>query len=84
MRNLIYFLADAVKSKERVNQLDFIGTFLQEKSKNRVFVKLESIYADYFPKYSSYFGRALRLLKSVYGMTNSANLFADGLTEWFI
>ena len=73
MRTLKYFLADATKRKAGVNQLDFIGAFLQAKLKNRVFVKLESRYADYF-------GRALILLNSMYGMTNSGKLFADELT----
>ena len=41
-------------------------------------------YADYFPEYAQYFGRALRLLKFMYGMTNSGKLFADDLTEWLI
>ena len=41
-------------------------------------------YADYFPEYAQYFGRALRLLNSVYGMANSGKLFADELTEWII
>ena len=41
-------------------------------------------YADYFPEYSQYFGIALKLLKSMYGMTNSGKLFADDLTEWLI
>ena len=67
-----------------MHQLDFIGSFLQAKFKNRVFVKLDSRYADYFPEYSNYFGRDLRLLKSMYGMTNSGNLFADELTEWLL
>ena len=49
MRNLKYFLEDAVKYKARVHQLDFIGSLLKEKVKNRVFVKLDSRYADYFP-----------------------------------
>ena len=40
-RKLKYLFADAVKHKARVNQLDFIGEFLQAKVKNRVFVKLE-------------------------------------------
>ena len=39
-------------------------------------------YAAYFTEYSQYFGRALKLLKSMYGMTNSGKLFADELTEW--
>ena len=72
MRTLKYSLADAAKHKARVHQLDFIGAFLQAKVKTRVFVKLDITYTDYFPEYAKYFGRALILIKSVYGMTNSA------------
>ena len=79
-RTLKYFLADAAKYKARVRQLDFIGAFLQVKVKNRVFVKLDIMYTDYFPEYAQYFGRALRLLKSMYVMTNSGKLFADEST----
>ena len=57
---------------------------MQAKVKNKVFVKLDMRYAYYFPEYSQYFGRALKLLKSMYGMTNSGKLFADELTEWLI
>ena len=84
MRTLKYFLAYAAKHKARVYQLDFIGAFLQAKVKSRFFVKLDMRYADYFPEYAKYFGRALKLLKSMYGMTNSGKLFADELTEWLI
>ena len=84
MRTLKYFLADEAKHKARVHQLDFIGVFVQAKVKNKVFVLLDMKYADYFPEYVEYFGRALRLLKSMYGMTNSGKLFADELTEWSI
>ena len=84
MRTLEYFLADAAKHKARVHQLDFIGVFLQAKVKNRVFVKLDIRYTDYFPGYAQYFGRALILLKSMYGMNNSGKLFADELTEWLL
>ena len=73
MRTLTYFLEDTVKHKSIVHQLDFIGLFLQRKVKNKVFVKLYSRYADYFPLYSSYFGIALRFLKYMYGMNNSGN-----------
>ena len=52
MRTLKYFLADPAKHKARVNQLDFIGSFLQAKVKNRVLVKLDIRYTDYFPEYS--------------------------------
>ena len=84
MRNLKYFLSDAAKHKARVCQLDFIGAFLQAKVKNRVFFKLDVRYTDYFPEYAKYFGRSLRLLKSMYDMTNYGKLFADDLTEWLI
>ena len=82
MRTLKYFLADAAKHKARVYQLDFIGGFLKAKVKNRVFVKLDIRYTDYFTEYAHYFGRSLILLKSMYGMTNSGKLFADELIEW--
>ena len=49
-----------------------------------MFVKLDMRYADYFPEYAQYFGRALKFLKSIYGMTNSGKLFSDELTEWLI
>ena len=84
MRNLIYFLENAVKHKEILYQLYFIGEFLQAKVKNRVFVKLDSRYADYFPEYSNYSGRALRLLNYMYIMTTYGKLFADELTDWLL
>ena len=59
MRTLKYLLAYAYNHKARVNQLDFIGAFLQAKVNNRVFLKLDSRYADYLPKYSNYFRRTL-------------------------
>ena len=67
-----------------MNQLDFIGSFLQAKFNNRVFLNLDSRYAEYFPEYSSFFGRDLRLLKSMYGMINYGKLFAYELIEWLI
>ena len=48
MRTLKYFLTDATKHMASVHQFYFIGAFLQEKVKNRVFVKFDSRYADYF------------------------------------
>ena len=84
MRTLKYFLADADKHTEIVHQLYLIGTFLQAKVKNRVFVKLDIRYTYYFPEYAQYFGRALIFLKSMYGMNNSGKLFADELTEWLV
>ena len=47
-RTFRYLLADTINNKARVHQLDFIGAFLQAKFKNRVFVKVDSIYAGIF------------------------------------
>ena len=84
MRTLKYFLSDTTKHKARVHQLDFIAAFLQAKVKNRVFVKFDGRYIYYFSEYTKYFGKALRLLNSMSGMTNSGKLFADKLTEWLL
>ena len=84
MKTLKYFLSDAAKHKARVHRLYFIGTFLQSKVKNRVFVKLDIRYTDYFPEYAQYFGRSFKLFKSIYGMTKSGKMFAYDLTEWLI
>ena len=80
MRNLKYLLLCETKHKARVHQSDFIGELLQAKVKKRVFMKLDSRYAYYFPEYSNYFERDLRLLKSMYGITNYGKLSADELT----
>ena len=45
-RALKYLLEDAANNNSGVHQLDFIGALLQAKFKNRVFVKLDSRYAD--------------------------------------
>ena len=77
-------MSDSVKNKSRAHKLYFIGSFLQEKVKNGVFVKLESRYADYFTEYPNYFGRYLILLKFMYVMTKYGKLFSDEFTEWLL
>ena len=49
MRTLKNILADADKHKVIFHQLYFIGAFLQAKVNNRIFLKLDSRYVDYFP-----------------------------------
>ena len=78
------FLAYATKHQSRAYKLDFIEAFLQEKVKNRVFFKLYIRYTDYFPEYAKYFVRDLRLLNSMYGMTNSGNLLSGELIDWLL
>ena len=53
MRTLKYFLAGVAKHKARVHQLYFIGALLKAKVKNRVFVKLDIRYTDYFQNMQS-------------------------------
>ena len=48
MRTLKYFFVYATKHKAIFHQLHFIAALLQAKVKNRVVVKLDSKYADYF------------------------------------
>ena len=84
MTTLRDFLADETKHNTRVQKLELVGTFLQAKVKNRVFVKLDSRYADCFLEYLNCFRRSLVLLKYVYGMTNSRKLFSGGLAEWLL
>ena len=84
MSNLKYFLANNTKHKAIVYQLGFIGAFLQVKVKKKACVKLYSRYADYFPSYSSYFGRAFILLKFMYVINNSVKLFSGELIDWLV
>ena len=53
----------------------------EEEEKDIVFLKLYSWYGEYFPYYANYFGRPLRLNKSMYGMPNSGKLFFDELIK---
>ena len=71
MITLKYFLSGNSNHKSRVHQLYFVGAFPQANIKHRVFVKLDSRYGDYFPEYCNYFGKPLRLKKSMYAITNS-------------
>ena len=84
MGNLKYFLANSAMHKARVHQLDFIGTFIKANVKHRVFAELDSRYGENFPEHANYFGRPLRLKKSMYGMTNDGNLFYDELINRII
>ena len=81
VRTLNYFLSDATKHKARFHQYYFIGALLKAKVENRIFVNLDIRYVDYFPEYANYFGRALILFKSMYGMTKSGKLSSNKLTK---
>ena len=76
MRTIKCSLSDASKHKTRLRQLDFTGAFIQANVKHRVLVNLDIRYGKYFPEYANYFGRPLRLNKSMYGMNNYGDIFA--------
>ena len=78
----MYFLAYYSMHKSRVQQLYFIGEFLQSNVKHSVFVKLDIRYGYYLPQYYNYFGRPLRPKNSIDDIINSGKLFSDELTNW--
>ena len=45
---------------------------------------MDSRYGDHFPEYAKYLGIPLMLNESMYGTTNSGELFADELTNCLI
>ena len=47
-------------------------------------MKLDSGYEEYIPEYANYFGRTLRLNKSMYGMTDYGEIFVNELKNWLL
>ena len=63
-------------------QLDFIGAYLQALMQTDVWIILPSYYASLFPKYKEYFGRPLKLKKSMYGQNVSGKNWYDELHQY--
>jgi hypothetical protein len=51
------FLAHAAKLRVCVKQLDFVGAFLQAKTRSRIFVTIPKIFGILFPEYAEYCGK---------------------------
>ena len=83
-RAMKMFLADAARLKVRVRQLDFIGAYLQSKARGRIFVRMPAIYGELWPEFKAYSGVPLRLLKSMYGMTQSGKNWYLELHEYLL
>ena len=62
--------------------MDFVGAFLQARTRNRIFVKLPAKYGELYSEFSQYCGRALRLLRSMYGTTTAGKDWDDDLHDW--
>ena len=84
-RTLRVYLADASNHNAIVLQLDYIGAFLQAPVRSRVFVLLAMEYIRICPEFAQYFGKPLRLIKSMYGQIFCARYWfltcADYLVE---
>ena len=81
-RALRIFLAFASQSKCRVYQLDFIGAFLQASSRNTTYTTSPAKWAEFFPDMAAWFGKALRLKKSLYGAVDAGRNWDDELHAW--
>eukprot|EP00957_Ditylum_brightwellii_P091075 6933843-Ditylum_brightwellii.AAC.1 len=84
IKGLRMLLAITAKLDKRVKQADFIGAYLQAKATGRFFIRLPEIYKQYFPTISKYFGRPLRLRKTIYGLTLSGKLWVTEFLEWLL
>ena len=60
-RLLKCFIADAIRNKSKIFQLDFIQAFIQSKATKRMFVILDKEFSHFCPKLSKHFGRPLTL-----------------------
>ncbi len=64
---LTCFLADAIRNRSKIYQLDFIQAFIQSDTKRHIFHILDKVYATFCPKLSNHIGCPLRLKKCLYG-----------------
>ena len=70
-RLLRIFCAEAAWCAARIKQLDFVGAFLQARTRSHIFVKLPAKYGELYSEFSKYCGCALRLLRSMYETTTA-------------
>ena len=81
-RTFKMFVAEAVKRKKRIKQLDFIGAFCQGFMKKILFLQLPREYSQLLPEYAEYFSKTLLIQKSLYGTYIAAKVWNSDLTEW--
>ena len=83
-RTLRMVVADAARCGVPIFQLDFIGAFMQAPMRARAFVEFPKELVKICPKYAQYYGRPLRLLKSMYGQTFAGKWWWLELEEFLI
>ena len=62
-RLLRCFIADTIKNRTQIFQLNFIQAFIQYDMKKKMFIILDKEYEQFCPILKKYFGRHLRLKK---------------------
>ena len=82
VRLLKCFLADAIRNKASVHQLDFIQAFIQSETKKRIFIILDKEYETFCPHLAEHLGRPLRLRKCLYGADFSGKNWYETLDEF--
>jgi hypothetical protein len=78
------FLAHACRLKARVKQLDFVGAFLQAKTRSQMFITIPKIYSILFPEYAKYCGHPVCMAKSMYRTTLSSKYWLLELLEYLL
>ena len=73
------FLCRAAKLKKQVIQIDFVGTFLQARVKQCLFVTLPAEFESYF----SDIGKPQLLDKAMHGTSIASKCWNEDLTEYF-
>ena len=81
-RTFKLFVAQAVKKKRAIKQLDFVGAFCQAKMQSRLFLQLPKEYSEVIPEYEEYFKEPKLIKKSIYGTDFAAKLWNHDLTIW--
>ena len=79
-RLLRCFIADAIKNKAQIFQLDFMQAFIQSDMKKRMFVILDKEYEQFCPVLKKHFGRPLR--KCLYGRDFSGKSWYESLDQF--
>jgi hypothetical protein len=75
-RGIKLILAFCAKLHRPIKNGDFVGAYLQVKQVSRTFVSLDKNYVPYILKYSEHFGRALHVVKGIYGLMISRKLWS--------
>eukprot|EP00957_Ditylum_brightwellii_P096580 7355694-Ditylum_brightwellii.AAC.1 len=71
----------AVMLMKRVEQTYFIGVHPQAKATEMFSIRLPEIFKQYFPYLFKYFGPPVRLQKTIYGLTQSGELWVTEFAE---